>query len=242
MLVLVGTLAVGAVAVAVYAQSSLVPAIRRSVGAVSSSATEQVRPQLTRLQVDLFELKCTREELLKLDLMELGKGKDGPMKASVQEVLERLKQIGDASLAVRYDNFVDLVAGTRMATGKSVPTITNTSLSGSGIVVPTVQYDAVGFTLELKGAWLDQSEPTMANIDLKVESSSLSPEGVPVGFVGNVANLKLPVYDQFVSDQRIVARQGLPVLLACNDMSKVPPSDGKVPMLIARLVATRLIE
>ena len=129
-----------------------------------------------------------------------------------------------------------------MATGKSVPSITDTSISGSGIVVPSVQYDSIGFTLTIKGAWQDGSEPNLALIDFGVTSSALAPDGVPVGYVGNVANLKLPVYDQFVSDQRVIARQGLPILLACNDLSKPPPSDGKMPMLIARLVATRLIE
>jgi hypothetical protein len=200
------------------------------------------RPQLTRVQVDLFELKCSAEQLLKLDMMALGNTESGPMKASPEQLLQRLSQLGEARLAIRYDNFVDLVGGTRLNTGKSFPTVREISINASGVIVPSVAYQDVGFTVDLKGAWLDESEPNLAFVDFMVESSGPPTEKVDIGMIGKDTRLNLPVYDQFQSRQRVVARQGLPVLLACNDLSKVHQNGEKVSVLVARLVATRLIE
>jgi hypothetical protein len=200
------------------------------------------RPQLTRLQVDLFELKCSPEQLLKLDLMELGGTPGGPMKATPEQLLQRLGELGEARLAVRYDNFVDLVGGTHLVTGKSFPTVRDMSINASGVIVPSVSYQDVGFTVDLKGAWLDGSEPNLAFVDFILESSGPPADKVDIGMIGKDTRLNLPVYDEFQSRQRVVARQGLPVLLACNDLSKAPRNADKVSVLVARLVATRLIE
>lgn len=200
------------------------------------------RPQLTRLQIDLFELHCSADQLLRLDLMELGRNGNTPMAAPPEEILTRLNLLGHARLAVRYDNFVDIASGTRLVSGVSVPTVNQVATTGTGVVVPAVNYEPLGFAISVKGSWLDETQPNLGYIDFAVENSGLSGQQMDLGLVGEGAGIKLPVYQQFKSTQTVVARQGLPVLLACNDLSKSPMEGDVVPVLIARLVATRLIE
>jgi hypothetical protein len=63
----------------------------------------RIDAQLTRLQVDVFELICPRERLIDLDLAEINRGNGarsatGQTAASAREVLDRLRQFGDARL------------------------------------------------------------------------------------------------------------------------------------------------
>lgn len=235
-----GAAAVGIVAVTLIAQPSGSVAAR-SIAAVSSGAVP-LRPQLTRLQVDLFELRCGPEELMRLDLMALGQTDAGPMKAAPEQILERLRQLGEARLAVRYDNFVDITSGTRLTSGTSVPTVRDIATTGTGVIVPSIGYEQAGFVVELKGSWLEETETNLAFIEFDLESSELASRRMDVGGVGKEGRLSLPMFDRFQSSQRIVARQGLPVLLACNDLSKQAPAGEKIPVLVARVVATRLLE
>jgi hypothetical protein len=217
------------------------PRVEPAAVAQLSTKGRPIRFQLTRLQVDLFELRCSRDQLMKLDLAELARGQAGPMKASAQEVLDRLRQLGDASLAIKYDNFVDMTAATHLTTGKSVPWIDNVSVGASGVVVPSVKYRDLGFNVTISGVWQDGTEPNLADVEFNVGRSGLPNEKIDAGYVGEQAKLTLPIYDEFQSQQHVVLRQGLPVLLACNDLSK-PEGEKGLAVLVARLVATRLIE
>lgn len=240
----IGAAAVGIVAVTLYAQSG-VGAARLAIQSSSATAIAgavQLRPQLTRLQVDLFELRCGPEELLNLDLMALGQSDGGPMKATPEQILDRLRQLGEARLAVRYDNFVDITSGTRLTSGVSVPTVRDIATTGTGVIVPSIAYERLGFAVELKGSWLEESQPNLAYIDFDLESADLGPVKMDVGGLGKDARLNLPVFQRFQSSQRLVARQGLPMLIACNDLSKQAAAGEKLPVLIGRIVATRLIE
>lgn len=236
---------VGIVAVALFAQTNSSLSWRaggQSAASVAATGAIPLRPQLTRLQVDLFELRCTSDDLLKLDLMELGGTESGPMKAAPEQILERLRQLGEARLAVRYDNFVDLTSGTRLSSGTSVPTVVDIATTGSGVIVPSIGYERTGFVVDLKGSWLEETETNLAFIEFDLENSALASERMEVGGLAKEGRLALPAFDRFQSSQRIVARQGLPVLLACNDLSKETATGDKIPVLVARVVATRLLE
>lgn len=236
---------VGVVAMALFAQTNGSFSRRagaQSAASVAATGAIPLRPQLTRLQVDLFELRCGPEELMRLDLMALGQTDAGPMKAAPEQILERLRQLGEARLAVRYDNFVDITSGTRLTSGTSVPTVREIATTGTGVIVPSIGYEQAGFVVELKGSWLEETETNLAFIEFDLESSELASRRMDVGGVSKEGRLSLPMFDRFQSSQRIVARQGLPVLLACNDLSKQAPAGEKIPVLVARVVATRLLE
>jgi hypothetical protein len=198
-----------------------------------------IRPQLTRLQVDLFELRCGPDQLMKLDMMAVGQGEKGPMKASAEQVLQRLRQLGEAKLAIRYDSFVDLASETVLTTGKSTPQVNDVAVNDSGVIVRGIGYRELGFVVQLRGVWQDGTDPNLADVEFTLESSDTM-DKTSLGMVPN-ANLSLPVFGQFRNRQHLVIRQGLPVLLACNNLGKLADPE-KAPVLVARVVATRLIE
>jgi hypothetical protein len=104
-------------------------------------------------------------------------------------------------------------------------------------VTPSVSYDTQGFELQAEGQWLELSEPSMAHIGVSVQAAE--PLDDPRTISDGVA---LPQFRRFQSEQRIVARSGLPILLTCNDTTAPENNDDQVKMLVVRLVATRLIE
>jgi len=236
--VLICGVVITAVAVGLYGQNRVAGAVGASAAPAQAGADF---PQLTRLQVDVFELKCTNDALAGLDLYALGRGGDqaGPAAsrgAPVSEVLARLGQMGSARLAVRFDNFVDLLAGCRLVSGRSIPTVSNVTISAGGVIVPSVTYENVGFIAEVEGRWREGLD-NVAEISFSVESSELSKKALDLG-----AGINLPTFDQFQSKQRCVARTGQPVMLACNSTSVPPDDKGRITVLVVRLVATRFNE
>ena len=63
--------------------------------------------QPTRLQIDLFELVCTSDRLIRLNVDQLQRDRDGGKGLSSTEVLKQLGELGTARLLLRIDNVVD---------------------------------------------------------------------------------------------------------------------------------------
>lgn len=188
--------------------------------------------QLTRLQMDVFEVLCSHAQLAKFELDEISEGNP-----STADALQRLGQIGASRLLVRYDNVVNLTDKTMISCGRSVPTIKDIAIS-AGSVTPSVAYSMEGLSIMLTGAWLAPEDPTQAQISVTVECSN--PEYAKDQFT---PGFNAPVYEKRLNSQHgRVLKSGDPVWMACNDLQFGTGPNVQTHLTVIRLKAARLME
>lgn len=188
--------------------------------------------QLTRLQMDVFGVDCTLEQLAQFELEAVSTGDP-----STPEILRRLAQFGAARVAIRYDNCVDLTDETHVGSGKKVPAAGSTTIS-DGTVTQSVDYRAIDFAATLSGAWLVPENPMQAQIRL---TFSLANPAFQREAVGN--QLHAPVIEQrLISRHSRVLKSGAPVWFACNGLPPACDADCKADLIVIRIKAIRLME
>lgn len=204
-------------------------------GRPSRSGVPEAEPaeQLTRLQLDVFELTCTYGQLARFELEEIGAGKP-----STAEVLERLGRLGTARVMLRYDNVVHLPAENFVGTGMRVPAVEDMSVSSGGVITPSVSYEGVGFRGTISGHWFNEGDPMQAEIRFEIECSDLSEESVAIA-----EGVHVPVFaERLVAEGVRVLRSREPVWLACNDLELSAVPDSETKLTLVRLTATRLTD
>lgn len=220
-----------AVAIVIGSLSHAQVAGSRSLG----KAITNVDPvaHLTRVQLDVFELTCSYDQLASFELDRIGAGRP-----TATEVTQRLEEFGDARVLLRYDNVVDLIQETTISNGLHVPAIENIAISGDDTIVPSVNFERVGFSTSLSGLWLDDHDPVQARISLRMECSGVADANMRVA-----ENVDVPVFIQrFMAEESRVLRSGEPIWIACNELNLRPNEDGTVTMTVVRLTATRLTD
>lgn len=188
--------------------------------------------QLTRLQMDVFEVLCTPEQLAKFELDAVSAG--NPPTA---EVLQRLGQVGTARAVIRYDNCVNLTDKTRVGSGKQVPSVGSTTIS-DGTVTQSVAYHSLDFSATLTGNWCVPEDPMQAQVRLALDLANPDYE------MDSLSNkLSAPIFGRRLSSEHSrVLKSGDPVWLACNSLPPGSSSDSKTHLIVVRLKATRLME
>jgi len=188
--------------------------------------------QLTRLQMDVFDVACTLEQLAGFDLDAASAGNP-----PTSEVLARLNKVGAANVLIRYDNCVNLTDKTQVGSGKHVPSIGSTTIS-DGTVTQSVAYHGLDFNAVLTGAWLVPEDPAEAQVRL---TFSLANPDFQRESVGNQLNAPI-LEERLTSEHSRVLKSGDPVWLACNSLPPGCAGDCKTHLIVIRLKATRLME
>lgn len=191
----------------------------------------QTPGQPTRLQVDVFELTCTSDQLAALNLDTIIADEATP-----NVILERLRKVGDARLVVRMDDTVDLLQKSRLTYGKQVPVIRDVVVGKGGAVTPSVNYQDVGFIANLNGRWRADDSP-WADIVCNLELS-----GVVLSHVEVSSGVKLPAHIKFKVEKNIAVRNGKPVFTMSNGVPLPDDEQGTVNIALIRFQATRLAE
>ncbi len=188
--------------------------------------------QLTRLQMDVFSVDCTLEQLAQFELDAVSAGDP-----SATEVLRRLAQFGAARVAIRYDNCVNLTDETHVGSGKRVPSVGNTTIS-DGTITQSVSYHDIDFAATLSGAWLVPEDPMQAQIRLTFNLANPAFQRESVGH-----QLNAPIIEERLSSQHSrVLKSGAPVWLACNSLPPGCDADCKTDLIVIRIKASRLME
>lgn len=188
--------------------------------------------QLTRIQMDVFELQCDNERLADIDLDAMAASA-----LTTRDVLEQLKQLGATRILLRYDNTVDLARGTSIRSGQSFPVVDDILVSGSDVFTPSVNYQGVGFHAEITGEWLNDVDPTEARINMRVEVSDYQGQLREV-----TEEITLPQFtERLVSEHTRAVKSGHPVLMACNQL-QLDNAQGEAVTTVVRLAATRLMD
>lgn len=185
--------------------------------------------QLTRAQIDVFELRCPSDRLAKLDLARLTKSNP-----SNGAVLERLATLGSARLLARIDNTGDLLTGCTLSRTAQIPLVQGISVTASRPAESTIQYASVGLTMNLSGSW-QVEQPDQAAIRCMLDLSTVARSSVEVS-----AGIEMPVFVKINIDRNLVAHNGKPVWTMSNNLPASEDSKGMTSTAIARLVFTRL--
>ena len=188
--------------------------------------------QLTRVQMDVFEVVCSHAQLAKFELDAISDGNP-----ATADALQRLGQIGATRLLIHYDNVVNLTDKTRVSCGRSVPTIKDITIS-NGSFTPSIAYNLEGLSIILTGAWLVPEDPMQAQINLSVHCTN--PEYAKEQFT---TGFNAPVYEERLSSEHgRVLKSGDPVWLACNDLQLGTGPNVQTHLTVIRLKAARLME
>ncbi|UCD28101.1 MAG: hypothetical protein JSV03_13550 [Planctomycetota bacterium] len=223
-------LLMGTVTIGLYGQSKRsarpapVPAARKSVKTCCGSS------QPTRLRIDVFQLTCTSDQLVKLDLDSIGADR-----GSGAEVLQRLGESGDAKLLVRVDNVFDLTKESRIVNGVRRPIVQDVTIARGGKATPSVNYQDLGFIAEVVGNWRDDDLGNKADIRYEIELSGLTKSGVQVS-----SGVTLPAFNELKFEQTMTLTTDVPVLIMSSDLPVEDEGKSITNVIVVRVVATRL--
>jgi hypothetical protein len=221
---------VGAVTIGLHAQSRKGPSPSRGRPRPAAKAKECRPAQPTRIQIDLFDLACPTEQLVKLDLDQIGADQ-----ASASEILDRLGKLGDVKHLIRVDNIVDLTNESSINQGVRIPVVKDMTVSGSGQVTPSVSYENVGFIAEFTGQWRDGTARSRADVTCSIEVSGIQESGVQI-----TSGVNLPTYNQMRIRQKMNLVGSVPVLILCNDVPITKDDKWRTHVTVVRLVMTKL--
>jgi len=225
---------IGAWAIGLYAQNRDRP---RPVPAPSPPRSGSDLPcpeepaQPTRLQIDVFELTCTGEQLAALDLDKIV-ADDAPPDV----ILKRLREVGSARLLVRTDDNVDLLQESSLTHGQRMPTVTDITVNKDGKTTPSVSYEDVGFIVNIKGRWREDDSP-WADISCPMELSHVTNSSVEVS-----SGISLPAFTRFKVKKMVAVRNGKPVFTMSSSLPSPNDAQGTVNIALIRFQATRLAE
>lgn len=185
--------------------------------------------QPTRLQIDVFELACTSETLAAFDLGQITTKNPAPA-----EVLARLAPLGKARLLARVDNTIDLASPSNLMHSQRVPLLQDVNSNKEGKATPSVTYQNIGLTAEVRGRWLaDKSD--RAEFSYKLELSNLASSAVEVA-----KGVNLPVFVTISGNAGVAASSGLPVWTMASNLPAANDDKGAVTVTLVRLAVTRL--
>lgn len=186
-------------------------------------------PQSTRLQIDIFELSCTTDQLLALNLDQIGGGD-----ASIEQIFERLTALGQTRILSRMDDVIALPGKANLTTGHRTPVVTDIVISSGGVVTPSVNYEDVGTIATVSGQWLD-GESDVAQLQMNTEFS-----GVARSHIEIASKVKLSVFTECSVNKSLLARSGKPILTLTNLVPDPTDEEKRVTVYVVRTVVTRI--
>ncbi len=185
--------------------------------------------QPTRVQIDVFELRCQSDRLAKLNLARLTK--DNPAGSAV---LERLGTLGSVRLLARIDNTTDLANESALTRTAQVPVVQNVVVPTSGPAEPSVDYRSAGLTMTLSGSWQDE-EPDHAAIRCGLELFGIAASSIEIA-----SDTPMPAFVKISINRNLVARSGQAVWTLSNNLPASEDAKGMTSAAIVRMVFTRL--
>jgi hypothetical protein len=183
-------------------------------------------PQPTQLQIDVYQIETTIERMAPMDLDRLSEGQP-----SRKELLQRLAEFGTARLLVQWHTATDLANGARFNNSRRVPVVKE----GSPNSRPGVNYESIGATLWLEGAWREGGQAGLADVDIQFEAS-----GVGKSNLDSVEEGKLPTFDTISILQRVTLESGRPTLMMYSGMPEPGDEKGRVTVTVLSIIAQRL--
>jgi hypothetical protein len=185
----------------------------------------------TRVQIDVFELSCTTDQMATLDLNQIAADD-----ASVAQVLERLNGVGQTRMLARMDDTIALPGEANVTTGHRAPVVTDVVVSGKGIVTPSVQYQEVGMIADVSGQWLGgDGKPDLVQLLLSVEFSGIGRSHVEIA-----SKTKLPMFSECSITKSLLVGSGKPVLTMTNLLPDPTDENKGVVVYVIRAVVTRV--
>jgi len=185
----------------------------------------------TRLQVDVFEISCTSEQFMTLDLDQVGADE-----AAAQQVLERLGAFGQARVLSRLDDVGALPGEIKIVAGHRAPVVQDVAVGKGRVVTPSVNYQEVGSIVEVSGQWVDTDEAkNVAQLRLDVEFS-----GIGQSYVVLPSKIKLPVFSECSIEKSLLITSGKPVLTLMNLVANPTDEEKRVIAYVVRTVVTRI--
>lgn len=185
--------------------------------------------QPTRLQIDVFELACTSETLAAFDLDKITTKNPAPA-----EVLARLAAVGKARLLARMDTTVDLTSPSNLTQSQRLPVVQDVAVNKEGKTTPSVTYQNVGVTSEIRGRWLDDKSDR-GDFSYKLELSNVTP-----GVVEIANGVKLPIFVTLAGNANVATSSGVPVWTMASSLPAANDEKAAVTVTLARMVVTRL--
>lgn len=193
--------------------------------------------QLTRFQVDIFELLGTGEQVLQVNAERLlgeAEGRDG-LATTPREMLEALREHGEARLLLRIDNRQDLARRSQLAQSKRLPTTQDFGMTRGGEVSRRTTYEQLGTIVGFEGQWRPGRESPVAHLKCQIEASTLSETGI-----GTDHDISPPAFHEMVINQMVRVESGRPVVFVNTDLPQPGVDDDRLVALVVRLVATQI--
>ena len=195
----------------------------------SATPAPDAPAQPTRLQIDVFELACSGDTLAAFDLDRITTKNPAPA-----EVVARLAALGKTRFLARVDTTVDLRSPSNLTHGQRVPVIQDVAMSKEGRATPSVTYQNIGMTTEVRGRWLDDKSDR-AEFGYKLELSNVTP-----GVVEVANGVKPPIFVNLSGNANVAATSGVPVWTMTSSLPTTNDDKAAVTVTLARIVVTRL--
>lgn len=191
--------------------------------------------QSTRLQIDVFELMCTHDQLLEVSSDRLEGGQDGVDSLTGAQLLEALQAFGEARVLFHADNTVELRHSSIVRRGQRVPVVQDVVVTADGTRTPSVTYQQQGMIAKVEGVWRPEPSPAIAHLSLELDLTSITDTQVQVS-----DDVSLPAFHSLKLAQDLWVESGRPVVILGNDFPVVDQHGGRTVVLIVRVAATRL--
>jgi hypothetical protein len=173
-------------------------------------------PQPTRIRVDVFRVTMPYEKGVDFSVDSLR-----PHIKANKDLLEALGKEGEATLAYRFDETIDLAEESMLSHGKQEPVIRSVSIARGGTAIPAVDYMSTGCKLKVLGLWGDEKgSPEQADVSFVFESKNVDKSFLNIG-----GGVQAPIIVSFESEKSLRALNGQPILSACFDLQRAQSED-----------------
>lgn len=187
-------------------------------------------PQPTRVWLDVFTLTLSAERGQEFSLDAINGEKLG-----AKELLGEFAKLGEASLAYRFDEQIDLAADSNLVVGSRVPIAEDMQPSSRGRAGRSVSYRSVGCVVKLIGSWQGPGEAKdTGQVSLELRVSEVRPSAA-------VGDIPLPSFTELSVERSLRVKSGKPLLSATIRAEKSPKNEvAAYHVCIVRLLLDRL--
>lgn len=183
--------------------------------------------QMTRVQLDVFQVTMTTAEMVQFDLDALVEGQPSPAQLLQKLGADRTR------LAFRFDQEIDLSQEFKFLQGDRVPVVTSLNVNSKGQVTPTISYDEVGYRLRFEGCWGVVEDSPILSLTMQMDYSQVGKSAVKTA-----NDTPLPQFTKVDADRTLSMKPGQPLYFYSTGMSG--GSDGApTEILVGRIVAEK---
>ncbi len=189
---------------------------------------ESLADQETRLQMEVFQVACPVAKLVAVDVDDLQRAD-----LSTAELMKRLKELGPTQLLLRLDDRCNLGRQVQISAGKNIPVVADATLK-DGKLIPSINYQSVGTSLDLGGRWLDAGQGWRCSLACKVQSSSLAETSTKTA-----SGVTLNSFNKLNLERNVLLRSESPIVFMTNDTPS--PAEGDEATTTVYFVRLRVI-